>query len=133
MTSMLFGWLQQHCCFEVSRADFEIVDSERKAIESAIQRVFSLTEKETCELADLAEQEVEHSVSLYEFTDLINQHFSSGEKVRMIEMLWQVVFADSQLASYEEAVVRKIAELIYVPHREFIQAKHRVENAISRA
>jgi uncharacterized tellurite resistance protein B-like protein len=119
--------------FEVTRADFEVLDVERKVVETAIQKVFSLTEAETRELADLAEKEVEEAVSLYQFTGLINQKFSREEKVRVVEMLWQVVFADGIIACYEEAMVRKIAELIHVPHRDFIQAKHRVEEALNRA
>ena len=97
------------------------------------RRFFSLTEAETRELADLAEREVEEAVSLYQFTGLINQHFLPKEKVRIVEMLWQVVFADGIIACYEEAMVRKIADLIHVPHRDFIQAKHRVEEALKKA
>jgi len=65
-------------------------------------------------------------VSLYQFTGLINQHFTPEQKVRVVEMLWQVAYADGHLDPYEEALVRKIADLIHVPHRQFIQAKHRV-------
>ncbi|MEE9422698.1 MAG: TerB family tellurite resistance protein [Gammaproteobacteria bacterium] len=119
--------------FEVTRADFEVLDVEREVVESAIQKIFSLSEAETRELADLAEREVEEAVSLYQFTGLINQHFLPTEKVRIVEMLWQVVFADGIIACYEEAMVRKIADLIHVPHRDFIQAKHRVEKALKKA
>ena len=114
--------------FEVTRADFKVIDVERAAVEAAIGKVFSLTDTETRELAALAEQEVEDAVSLHQFTGLINQHFSAQEKVRVIEMLWQVVFADCYMTSHEEAIVRKISELIYVPHRDFIRAKHLVES-----
>ncbi len=113
--------------FEITRADFEVHDVERQAVEASIQKIFQLSESQTRELAELAEQEVESSVSLYQFTGLINQHFSPQEKARVVEMLWQVVFADDHMDCQEEAMVRKIAELIHVPHRDFIRAKHRVE------
>lgn len=119
--------------FEVTRADFAVLDVERQVVEAAIRKVFKLTETETRELADLAEQEVESAVSLYQFTGLINQHFSPQEKIRIVEMLWQVVFADGHMDSHEEAMVRKIAELIYVPHRDFIRTKHQVEKAVRGA
>jgi uncharacterized tellurite resistance protein B-like protein len=95
----------------------------------ALQRRFSLSSAETEELAKLAEQEAGDAVSLYQFTALINRHFAASDKVRVIEMLWQVAYADGKLDRYEEALVRKIAELIHVPHRDFIQAKLRVQSA----
>ena len=116
--------------YEVLRADHEDHPDERAALDAALQTCFALTPEETRELAELAEREVEGSVSLYEFTTLINQSFSLDEKVRVVEMLWQVAFADGRLDRYEEALVRKIAELIYVPHRDFIRAKHRIESAL---
>lgn len=119
--------------FEVTRADFEVLDVERQAVESSIQKVFELSARETRELAELAEREVEDAVSLYQFTGLINRHFSAEEKVRIVEMLWRVVFADGHMASHEEAMVRKIAELIHVPHRAFIRTRHEVEKSLKDA
>ena len=56
-------------------------------------------------------------------------HFTPEQKVSVVEMLWQVAYAEGRLDPYEEALVRKIADLIYVPHREFIQAKHRIQES----
>ena len=116
--------------FEMLRADHREHPEERKAMERVLQKTFSLDAEETQQLADLAEAEAAGAISLYEFTSLINQSFSPEEKVRVVEMLWQVAFADGHLDRYEEALVRKVAELIYVPHRDFIQAKHRVQEAL---
>jgi len=112
--------------FEMLRADDDEHPDERHTLERALQKSFSLSETETRQLAQLAEREAAESVSLYQFTGLINGHFSPHEKIRVVEMLWQVAYADGILDRYEEALVRKIAELIHVPHREFVQAKHRV-------
>ncbi|WP_455235446.1 tellurite resistance TerB family protein [Thiogranum longum] len=112
--------------FEMASADFHAHPEERVALEQALQKTFTLSESETRELVQLAEREAQESVSLYQFTGLINQHFSPDEKIQVVEMLWQVAYADGRLDRYEEALVRKIADLIHVPHREFIQAKHRV-------
>lgn len=113
--------------FEMTRADFSVDTQERAAVEAALKHCFSLTPEETGRLVALAEQEAQDSVSLHQFTGLINRHFSQPDKIRVIEMLWEVAYADGHLDRYEEALVRKIAELIYVPHRDFIQAKHRVQ------
>lgn len=115
--------------FEMQRADFEEQEEERKVLERVLQETFALSREETRELARLAQRESEDSVSLHQFTRLINQHFSPEEKVRVVEMLWQVAFADGRIDRYEEALLRKIADLIYVPHRAFIQARHRVQAA----
>ena len=115
--------------FEIQRVDFEEHEEERVVLERVLQETFALSGEETSELARLAQQEAEDSVSLHQFTSLINQRFSPEEKVRVVEMLWQVAFADGRIDRYEEALVRKIAELIYVPHRDFVQARHRVQDA----
>lgn len=116
--------------FEMLRADDEEHPDERRALEQALATRFELSEAETRELAELADREAADSVSLHQFTGLINQHFTPGQKVQVVEMLWQVAYADGQLDPYEEALVRKISDLIYVPHRDFIQTKHRVVEAL---
>ena len=115
--------------FEMLRADAEEHPKERRTLEQALQTRFDLNRAETRELAALADREASDATSLYQFTGLINQHFSPEQKVQVIEMLWQVAFADGRLDPYEEALVRKIAGLIYVPHRDFIRSKHRVMDA----
>ena len=112
--------------FEVLRADNDEHPDERARLEQELCKAFSLSDSETRELAELADCEAAESVSLYQFTGLINQHFSAEEKVRLVEMLWQVAYADGRLDRYEEATVRKITELLHVPYRAFIRAKHRV-------
>ncbi len=115
--------------FEMQRADFEEDEAEREVLERVLQQTFALGRDETRELARLAQRESKDSVSLFQFTRLINAHFSAEEKVRVVEMLWQVAYADGRIDRYEEALVRKIADLIYVPHRDFIRARHRVQEA----
>jgi len=111
--------------FEMLRADDEDHPDERRTLEQALATCFGLSQSETCELAELADREAAESVSLYPFTRLINRHFSAEQKVQVVEMLWQVAYADGYLNPYEEALVRKIADLIYVPHHDFIRAKLR--------
>lgn len=114
---------------EMTRADYEVQDTERQAVMQVIQRTFDLTSEETDELVRLAEMEADTATSLYDFTSLINAHFSQAQKEHVVELLWQVAFADGKLDKYEEHLVRKIADLIYVPHRAFIQAKHKVQES----
>ncbi len=115
--------------FEMLRADDNEHPQERAELERVLQEQFDLSGDETWELAKLADQEAAEAASLYQFTGLINEHFTAEQKVSVVEMLWQVAYADGRLDPYEEALVRKIADLIYVPHREFIQAKHRIQES----
>lgn len=112
---------------EMTRADHNVQQAERDAVTTAIRRTFELSVAEIDELVELAELEATEATSLYEFTSLINTHFEPDEKHRIIEQLWHVAFADGEIDKYEEHLVRQVAELIHVPHREFIQAKHRVK------
>jgi uncharacterized tellurite resistance protein B-like protein len=115
--------------FEMLRADDNEHPDERAALERVLQEQFELSRDETRALSELADQEAAEAASLYQFTGLINEHFTPEQKISVVEMLWQVAYADGNLDPYEEALVRKITDLIYVPHREFIRAKHRVQES----
>lgn len=110
---------------EISLADSDFAEEERSFIERAIKQYFRLEPEEAHTLIDLAQQEVDHAVSLYEFTRLINDSLSPDEKARIVELLWRVANADAVIDKYEEYFIRKIADLLYVPHIEYIKAKHR--------
>ena len=113
---------------EISRADREIHSDEREAVVRAVQNVFELDAKETKTLVELAEEEAENATSLYEFTRLINDNFDHAQKQHVVEMLWQVAFADGHADEYEVHLIRRIADLIHVPHKGFIRAKLKVQS-----
>lgn len=110
---------------ETARADHSEDAAELDTLRRAVQRTFSLDDQQTRELIEVAGQRASDSTSHYQFTSLIKDHFSPEQKTHLIELMWQVAFADRSLDKYEEHLVRKIAELLYVPHRDFIAAKHR--------
>jgi len=118
---------------EMSRADDEVKEVEVSAVAAAIHRAFDLDHEATRELIRMAEQEADRATSLYEFTRLINDHFDSRQKERVVELLWHVAFADGEIDKYEEHLVRRIADLIYVPHLAFIRAKHRAHERWQRS
>ena len=114
---------------EVSRADFEVKGEEREAIARAVQVGFNLSAQETTDLIELAESEADDATSLYQFTSLINSNFDAARKRRVIRMLWDVAFADGGADAHEQHLVRKVADLIHVPHAVFIQTKLAAEAA----
>ena len=109
---------------EMTRADHDVKGIERDAVARALTRAFDLEETETAELVVLAEQRADDAVSLYEFTRPINDHFDADQKQHFVELLWSVALADGAIDKYEEHLVRKVADLIHVPHMAYIRAKH---------
>jgi uncharacterized tellurite resistance protein B-like protein len=108
---------------EVARADNMISEEERQDVRRLIEHHYGLSPELTQDIASSAERKAQHSTSLYPFTRLINHSCSPEEKVRIIGMLWRVTCADGHVDKHEEYLVRKIADLLYVPHRDYIRMK----------
>lgn len=113
---------------ELSRADFQKKPEEQAAIEAALNKKFSLESSQLAHLIELAEQEAREATSTYQFTRLINDHYSPEQKYKLVKVLWEIAFADGDISKYEDHLIRKVAELIYLPHSEFIRAKLAVQN-----
>lgn len=114
---------------EVARADHEQDEAEKEAMSALLARTLDLDKAEVAALMDRADSAVDEATSLYEFTRLVNDHYRPGDKRRLIEAMWQVAYADGHLDKYEEHIIRRVAELIYLPHAEFIQTKHAARDA----
>ena len=112
---------------EIARADFHVEDQEMEKIAEVLRAKFQLSAGEVQELVDLATEEAKQAISYYEFTSLINKEFSFENKLKIIELMWEVAYIDDYLQKYEEALIRKISDLLYIPHSDFIAAKHRVK------
>ncbi len=113
---------------EVSRADYHIDAKEQRTIADAIQAFFSLSAEETREIIELAESEVDDVTCLFEFTRLVNENFDYPQKLKVVEMMWSVSYADLDKDKYEEHLIRKVSELLYVSHSDFIRLRHSVES-----
>jgi uncharacterized tellurite resistance protein B-like protein len=116
----------------MSRADFTEKAEERRAVADNLLRFFDLTPEETETLVRLAKREADESTSLYPFTHLIHEHYTPEQKCEVVEMLWRVSYADGHKDMHEEYLVRKIADLLYVPHKDFIRTRHRVEQELAQ-
>ena len=114
---------------EMMRTDVEVTEDERGVVVSALQKKFDLTSEETHDLVELAEAEADDAIDHYQFTSLIKTGFSPEQKRKVVEYLWAVAYADGDADKHEEYLVRKIANLIGVSHKEFIEAKLRVRDA----
>jgi uncharacterized tellurite resistance protein B-like protein len=117
---------------EMTRADHSVTDAERAAVDSSLQEHFGLAAAEARELVELAELEVRASASLFQFTHLVDKHFALEQKIAIVELLWGVAYADAARDHHEEHLVRKVADLLHVPHSAFIRARERAEAAAKR-
>ena len=114
---------------EVLRADYSVEPGERRQIVESLGRQLGLGEVDSRELLELAERKSEDTNDLYQFTSQVNRACTDAEKRDLVEQLWRVAFADSVVHKYEEHVIRRIADLLHVPHRAFIAAKLRAGSA----
>jgi uncharacterized tellurite resistance protein B-like protein len=102
---------------------------ERTAVVRALQAKFTLSVDEAATLVALADDEAREAVGYYQFTSLINRHFDAARRVRIVELMWQVAYADDTLSAHEQHVIRKVADLLYVSHGDYIAAKLRARDA----
>lgn len=114
--------------YEMIHVDGEAHDIELQKIRHLLQQQFNIGSKETEQLLEIAHEEKHSATDYYRFTSLINEHYSQEQKIDLVKQLWQIAYADNTLDKFEEHLVRKLAELLHVPHRHFIQTKHQVEN-----
>ncbi len=108
---------------ETSMADEVLEESELSALKETLIKDFNISEEEITELIEISKQNVDDSTSLYEFTRDINDNFDSNERIKLIESMWKIAYADGNIDKYEEHIIRKVSSLIYVAHSDFIQAK----------
>ena len=115
---------------EAACMDGEIDESEKATITDLLVDQFGLDRTEARELAEAGRQAVAQSNELYKFTRIIKDSFDHDERVKMIEMLWRVAYADGQLHDYEANLVRRVCGLIYVSDRESGKARKRVRERL---
>lgn len=108
---------------EMAHTDGEFHAMEDTLIQDLLQHKFDLSEKATAELMEYARQEREVSLDLYQFARQINENFTLDEKLEMMEVLWRIIYADGVLDKYEDYLVRQLATLLRLSHRQMIDAK----------
>jgi uncharacterized tellurite resistance protein B-like protein len=113
---------------EMIHIDEHADEAEEKEIRNILQQQFSLNDNDIEELLALALEKKHAAIDYHQFTTLINQYYSQEQKIQLVEKLWQLAYADKVIDKFEEHLVRKLAELLHVPHRHFIQAKHNAED-----
>ena len=114
---------------EVMNSDHELDERESKEFLKVLQSSLKIPEEDLMEIVRLAESEAQQATSLYEFTRLINDEYDYGLKLELIRNMWRIAFSDKRLDKYEEHLIRKVSDLIYVSHVDFIKTKLQVRDA----
>jgi uncharacterized tellurite resistance protein B-like protein len=109
--------------FEVARADFAVEATELDTVNALLTEQFDLAPEELLSVTEQAAQQADAATCLYEFTRTLNELASAEEKRALLAMMWRVAMADDVLSRYEEHLIRKVADLLYVPHSDFMAAK----------
>ena len=116
---------------EMARADHQLDDAEESEIRAQLEAVFGLPPDAAATLIMRAHDLVEDSVSLHEFTRVVHEGMDYAEKQRVIAMLWQVALTDRNLDKYEDYLVSKLGELLYVSRGDVIRLKNRVMEGLA--
>lgn len=123
---MLLSVASAALMIEVLLSDYELKPEEQETLLEVIRKTFSLDKATADEVLKQAEKAQLNATDYFRFTSLINDNCTPEEKVTLIENLWRVAYADGELHHYEEHLIRRIADLTHVSHRDFISAKLRV-------
>ena len=108
---------------EVAESDSEWTEDEIGHVLETMKSTFNLSREHAEEMIELARQARNKSVDLWQFTNQINQSFNHSEKIKLLEAVWQVIYADGRIDKHEDYLVHKLANLLRLKHKELIDAK----------
>ena len=108
---------------EVMRADSVFTEQEQAQLSTILIKQFNLTKQEVEAILAEAFKLSEDANDFYQFTSKLNQFYSLDDRIKLVSLLWQVAYADGELASIEEHIIRKIADLLHLRHSEYIATK----------
>jgi len=114
---------------EVMSADAESTAEEQATILKILKERFQLPDAEVAQLSERGKRTVKAANDLHQFTSLINRELDRSEKIRIIEYMWQVAYADKKISADENHLMRKMASLLHISQRDYIAAKMRAKPA----
>jgi uncharacterized tellurite resistance protein B-like protein len=111
---------------EMAKIDETFTSAEMEKILSILKETYGLAEEDADALIATAERELAGSIDYWQFARLINENYSTEEKIAIIETLWRVVFVDGKMDKYENHLIHKLANLLRLTHQQLINAKIKV-------
>lgn len=117
---------------EMANSDDQFTDEERMRIAAILKNKFALNDMQIEELFRLTQKQLAQSLDLYGFAKLLNQNYSEEQRIEVIELVWEVIYADGQLAGYEDYLVHTYQKILDLSHKQFIEAKMRVLQRLNK-
>jgi len=114
---------------EVMMADHHIDPAEKAGLFDSIRILLDIDAEEARDLINQAQDKHDELVSLYDVTSVINQNYQPAQKLALLEHMWRIAYADRQWDKYEEHLIRKMADLLYISHKDFIIARNKAAEA----
>jgi len=115
---------------EIAMADDDFSEEEKNRITEIMKTNFGFSKVEVEKLIAKSEEEIKDSISIYEFTDILNKHLNSNEKYSVLKYLWQVAYADGNLDAYEDHYIKKISNNLHLYNKDRITAKLEVKKEL---
>ena len=111
---------------EIANIDGRFSESEKKSVVEILQDSYQLSAEHATALMKAADEQLEKSIDLWHFAKLINENYSTEEKIKIIEMVWQIIYTDGILDKHEDYLAHKLANLLRLSHEQLIEAKLKV-------
>jgi uncharacterized tellurite resistance protein B-like protein len=110
----------------VAAADGETDDAERRRLKTVIEERFGLDDSATARLIEKAEESDRDAVDFYQFTSVLKRALDEDGRLKVVEMMWDIAFADGEIHEFEENTVWRVAELLGVSTRDRVLLRQRV-------
>ena len=117
--------IQKSICslmIEVAYADNQLDESELKAMANSLSKL-DIQQEEIREIVNETLAKSKESISFYEHTRILNDQLDYDQKKEVLNSVWSIAFADGQMNKHEEHLIRRIADLLYLNHKDFINSK----------
>ncbi|MBL7180187.1 MAG: TerB family tellurite resistance protein [Pseudomonadota bacterium] len=114
---------------EMARIDQTFTEAETETILAILKEKYGLSREHADVLMEAAEKELDESVDLWQFARLINENYSTDEKIELVETLWQIVYVDGKMDQYEHYLMNKLKNLLRISHGQLIDAKLKVKHS----
>ncbi|MEE9442199.1 MAG: TerB family tellurite resistance protein [candidate division Zixibacteria bacterium] len=112
---------------EIAKIDDEFSGDERVEIIKVLKEHFEISEDEVGKILETSQKEINNQLDLYYFTKQINDQFDIDDKIKIIEMVWRVIYTDQHLNGHEDFLVHRFARLLHLDHDKLIDAKLRIK------
>ena len=110
-----------------STIDGYVEEAETERLQSVLKDRYGLSDDQLHELVVAAERSERDAVDIYSFTSKLKKALSEEDRLDIIEMMWEIAYADGEVHGYEENLIWRTAELLGVSSRERIRARKKVE------